>query len=143
MDLFVLGRSKEILVVDDSANDTKMMLWSLDKSRRGKGVITLMDGAQAMAYLRTREAGQGPDLILLDLNMPKTDGWQVLAECKGDPQLKAIPIVVFSTSALASDIKRCYELGANSYITKPFDLAEFRAAIELIEDYWLGLSVSA
>lgn len=143
MDLHVLQRSKEILVVDDSDHDTKALLWSLDRGRRRKSAVSLMDGEQALAYLRTREDGQLPDLILLDLNMPKKDGWAVLAECKGDERLRAVPVVVFSTSSSAADIKRCYALGANSYITKPFDLAEFRAAVDLIEDYWLGLSVRA
>lgn len=141
--LYVLGRSLEILVVDDSPDDAKMILWTLDKGRKRKSVVTLMDGAQAMTYLRTREDGLKPDLILLDLNMPVKDGWEVLAECKGDPLLKAIPIVVFSTSSRPMDVKRGYAMGANSFVTKPFDLADFKAAVEMIEDYWLGLSVSA
>jgi CheY-like chemotaxis protein len=141
MELFVLSRPKEILVVEDSVTDTKMVLWALDKNKHGKSVVTLIDGDQAMAYLRKREDGFEPDLILLDLNLPRKDGWQVLAECKSDPLLKGIPIVVFSTSQAESDIKRCYELGANSFISKPFDLEEFQKAIALIENYWLGLSV--
>jgi two-component system, chemotaxis family, response regulator Rcp1 len=141
MELFVLSRPKEILVVEDSVTDTKMVLWALDKNKHGKSVVTLIDGDQAMAYLRKREDGFEPDLILLDLNLPRKDGWQVLAECKADPLLKGIPIVVFSTSQAESDIKRCYELGANSFISKPFDLDEFQRAIALIENYWLGLSV--
>lgn len=143
MGLFVLDRQPEILVVDDSTSDTKMVLWSLDRSRKRKSVINLMDGTQALAYLRARKDGSKPDLILLDLNMPKKDGWEVLAECKNDPALKSIPIVVFSTSGSAADIQRCYDLGANSFVTKPFDLEDFKAAIDLIEDYWLGLSARA
>jgi two-component system, chemotaxis family, response regulator Rcp1 len=142
VELFVLSRPKEILVVEDSVTDTKMVLWALDKNKHGKSVVTLVDGDQAMAYLRKREDGFQPDLILLDLNLPKKDGWQVLAECKADPALKGVPIVVFSTSQAETDVKRCYELGANSFISKPFELDEFRRAIALIEHYWLGLSVS-
>ena len=142
MEFFVLHRPKEILVVEDSASDTKMVLWALDKNSAGKNVVTLMDGGQALMYLKTREDGLKPDLILLDLNMPKKDGWEVLAECKSDETLKAIPIVVFSTSQLQSDVNRCYDLGANSFITKPFELNEFLAAIAMIENYWLGTSVS-
>jgi CheY-like chemotaxis protein len=141
MELFVLSRPKEILVVEDSVTDTKMVLWALDRNKHGKSVVTLIDGDQAMAYLRQREDGFVPALILLDLNLPKRDGWQVLAECKADPALRGIPIVVFSTSRLESDVKRCYALGTNSFISKPFDLDEFQKAIALIEDYWLGLSV--
>ena len=141
MELFVLSRPKEILVVEDSIADTKMVLWALDRNRQGKSVVTLLDGDQAMAYLRKREDGFAPDLILLDLNLPKKDGWQVLAECKADPALKGIPIVIFSTSQSPVDRKRCYELGANSFVSKPFELEEFQLAIGLIENYWLGLSV--
>ena len=143
MDLFVMQRTQEILVVEDSLSDTKVVLWSLDKNRRGKSVVTVMDGSQAVAYLRARTDGQKPDLILLDLNMPKMDGWQVLTELKADASLRAIPVVVFTTSSDPADVARCYALGANSFITKPFELDAFKRAIERIEDYWLGLSVPA
>src|ERR1041385_6634918 len=131
---------KEILLVEDSRSDTKIVLQAMDKNLRRKRVVTSLDGEQAMAYLKKQKDGLGPSLILLDLNLPKKDGWQVLAECKKDPALKSIPIVVFTTSQSGSDIKRCYELGANSFIPKPFELDEFQRAVDLIEDYWLGLS---
>jgi len=143
MELYVLSRPKEILVVEDSPTDTKMTLWALDKNKHGKNVVTLVDGQQAMTYLRKREDGHQPDLILLDLNLPKKDGWQVLTEIKSDPALKGIVVVVFSTSQARNDIKLCYELGANSFISKPFDLDEFQRAITLIESYWLELSIPA
>ena len=142
MELFVLERPREILVVEDSKEDQTMVLWALDKNQRGKSVVTLMNGEQAMIYLRKREDGLKPDLILLDLNMPKKNGWEVLSECKGDPALRAIPIVVFSTSRVKADVSRCYELGANSFVPKPFDLDEFKLAIAGIENFWLGLSVT-
>lgn len=142
MELFVLGRPREILVVEDSSTDQQMMLWALDKNQRKKGVVTLMDGVQAMRYLKTREDGLMPGLILLDLNMPKKSGWEVLAECKGDDNLKSIPIVVFTTSSSAADVKRCYALGANSFVAKPFDLGDFKRAVDLIEEFWLGLALS-
>jgi CheY-like chemotaxis protein len=140
VELFVLGPVREILVVEDSSLDTKLVLWALDQNKRGKNVVTMDDGQQAMAYLREKQAGLHPALILLDLNLPMKDGWQVLSECKSDPALRAIPIVVFSTSQLDADIKRSYSLGANSFISKPFDLDDFQRAIELIENYWLRLS---
>lgn len=133
-------KPKEILLVEDSSTDAKMVLQAMDRNLRRKRVISSMDGEQAMAYLRKQKDGARPALILLDLNMPKKDGWQVLAECKADPALRSIPIVVFTTSQSASDIKRCYDLGANSFVPKPFDLDEFQRAVDLIEDYWLGLS---
>jgi CheY-like chemotaxis protein len=142
MDIFVLSRTKEILVIEDSASDVKMVLWALDANRLGKNVVTLLDGEQAMAYLRGRTDRDLPDLILLDLNLPKKDGWQVLAECKSEAALASVPIVVFSTSQLPRDAQRAYQLGANSFITKPFELDDFQRSIRLIEDYWLGLSVA-
>jgi CheY-like chemotaxis protein len=132
-----------MLVVEDSSSDIKMVLWALDRNRKGKSVVTLVDGDQVMAYLRLRDRPYPPDLIVLDLNLPKKDGWEVLAECKGDPALRAIPIVIFSTSRSESDVRRCLELGANSYVCKPYDLDAFESAIRTIEDYWLGLSVGA
>jgi CheY-like chemotaxis protein len=140
MDLFVLGPVREILVVEDSSLDTKLVLWALDQNKRGKNVVTMDDGQQAMAYLKEKEPGLHPALILLDLNLPKKDGWEVLSECKADPVLRAIPIVVFTTSQSEADIRRGYALGANSFVTKPFDLDDFQRAIELIENYWLKLS---
>jgi chemotaxis family two-component system response regulator Rcp1 len=133
-------RTKEILLVEDSPDDMKMVLLALNKSDRKKNIATSMDGDQAMAFLGSREDGSRPDLIILDLNLPKKDGWQVLAECKSDAQLKCIPIVVFTTSESQSDVDRCYALGANSYVTKPFDLDAFQEAVGMIEDFWLGLS---
>ena len=142
MDLFVLGPVREILVVEDSSLDTKLVLWALDQNKRGKNVVTMDDGQQAMAYLREKGPGLHPALILLDLNLPKKDGWQVLSECKADPALRTIPIVVFSTSQSDADIKRSYALGANSFVSKPFELDDFQRAIELIENYWLRLSTT-
>jgi CheY-like chemotaxis protein len=142
VDFFILERPREILVVEDSKQDQQMVLWALDKNQRGKSVVTLMDGEQAMTYLHTRQDGLMPDLILLDLNMPRMDGWQVLALCKGNEALKAVPIVVFSTSKRDEDVKRCYALGANSFVPKPFELEGFKKAIAMIEDYWLGLSLA-
>lgn len=135
-----LEARKEILLIEDSNSDSRLVLQALDKNIRRKRVVTSMDGDQAMAYLKKLKAEPKPDLILLDLNLPKKTGFQVLTECKSDANLKCIPVVIFTTSQSKSDIKRCYELGANSFITKPFDLNDFQRAIELIEEYWLGLS---
>jgi CheY-like chemotaxis protein len=133
-------RAREILLVEDSPNDVKMVLLALGKSGRQKNVTTSMDGEHAMKFLGGLADGSRPDLIILDLNLPKKDGWQVLAECKTDALLKCIPIVVFTTSEAQEDVDRCYALGANSYVTKPFDLDAFENAVGIIEDFWLGLS---
>jgi chemotaxis family two-component system response regulator Rcp1 len=134
------GRIKEVLVVEDSATDSKMMLRALAKGPTPKHVASSADGDQAMDYLRALPGGRLPDLMLLDLNLPKMDGWEVLAECKADPELRRIPIVVFTTSQLGSEVKRCYELGANSFVAKPFELNEFMDAMGAIEKYWLAVS---
>jgi chemotaxis family two-component system response regulator Rcp1 len=129
----------EILLVEDSPTDSSIMVRALAQNPRRKHVTTLADGEQAMTHLRAKTEAR-PDLVLLDLNLPKKDGWQVLAECKNDPFLKAIPIVVFTTSQLLRDVRRCYELGANSVVTKPFDLLTFLQAVQGIEDFWLGIA---
>lgn len=132
-------RLPEILVVEDSETDSMLMLRALSQSHRQKNVTALPDGERAIGFLRD-EREPRPDLILLDLNLPKKDGWEVLQECKSDPVLRGIPIVVFSTSRLDEDVRRCYELGANSVIAKPFELNPFLDAVHDIEDYWLGLA---
>jgi len=100
------------------------------------------DGVEALEFLR----GEGvhadsprPDLILLDLNMPRKDGRQVLAELKEDPQLRLVPVVVLTSSAAEEDIRRAYELHGNCYITKPGDLDEFFAIVRAVESFWLAL----
>ncbi len=101
----------------------------------------VMDGVEAVALLH-REGKYAqtppPDLILLDLNLPRKDGRAVLAEVKTDPALRQTPIVVFSTSQAGHDIVRCYELGANSYVSKPGNLREFVSAVKSIESFWFG-----
>jgi chemotaxis family two-component system response regulator Rcp1 len=140
MDPYVLARPKEILLVEDSSTDAQMVLRAMSMNDRRKTVITSVDGEGAMSYLRRKEEGLKPDLILLDLMLPKKDGWEVLAECKADPQLRYIPIVVFTTSKLGSEVKRCYDLGANSFVAKPFDLESFQHTIDAIVNYWLGVA---
>ncbi|HTB23583.1 MAG TPA: response regulator [bacterium] len=136
----VLAVSKEVLVVEDTAIDLRMILAALNAGANRKTITAVTDGEQALAHLNLQAHGAKPDLILLDLNLPRIDGWQVLGACKTDPALKAIPVVVFTTSLADSDVKRCYALGANSFVTKPYDMDAFQGAVEMIERYWLGLS---
>lgn len=129
----------EVLLVEDCESDARMILKAFSQSPRRKHITTLADGDSALGYLQDPSQSK-PDLILLDLNLPKKDGWEVLKACKSDPELKAIPIVVLSTTRLEDDIQRCYALGANCVVAKPFELNPFLEAVHGIEDYWLGLA---
>ena len=103
----------------------------------------MQDGEQALEFLH--QAGKfadasRPDLIILDLNLPRKDGRAVLAEVKADPELNEVPVVVFTTSHSPRDIARCYELGANSYVSKPGNLGQFFSAVRSIENFWFGFA---
>lgn len=132
----------EILLVEDSATDARLVTKALGSEQQRSRLTTLTDGEAAMEYLHGLSPTALPDLMLLDLNLPKKDGWEVLAECKGAPELKSMPIVVFTTSQLAKEIHRCYELGANCFVAKPFELELFLDAVRQIENYWNRVSAS-
>jgi two-component system response regulator len=140
MDTSPALRPKSILLVEDSATDSRLVRLALSGSPRPRNLEVSVDGEAAMGYLHACLPGAYPELIILDLNLPKKDGWQVLAECKADLALRCIPIVVFTTSGSQRDVDRCYALGANSFVTKPFDLDAFQRAVAMIEEFWLGLS---
>jgi chemotaxis family two-component system response regulator Rcp1 len=131
----------EILLVDDNPADLDLTIDALAQSAWQTRVNTVSDGAEAIAYLR-REGKYAdvsrPRLVLLDLNLPRKDGRSVLAEVKSDPSLRQIPVVIFSTSQAAKDIERSYELGANSYVSKPPTLGEWFSAVKLLNDFWIG-----
>jgi CheY-like chemotaxis protein len=138
----LIGRPIRILLVEDSASDVAMTRAALRDGRIANDLAVVNDGEEAMAYLRHEGAYSNavrPDLVLLDLNMPKKDGREVLAEVKEDPDLKTIPIVVLTTSAAEGDILRSYELHANSYVTKPVGLDAFLESVRGIENFWLTL----
>ncbi len=131
----------EILLVDDNPADLDLTIDALAQSRWPSGVNTVCDGAEAIAYLRRHGKyahATRPDLILLDLNLPRKDGRSVLAELKSDASLRRIPVVIFSTSQARKDIERTYALGANSYITKPATLADWFYVVKLLKDFWIG-----
>jgi two-component system response regulator len=135
--------SPEILLVDDNPADANLTCEVLATSERPAHVSTVADGEQAIAFLhRTGQyiAAARPDLIILDLNLPRKDGRAVLAEVKADPALNELPIVVFTTSRSPRDIARCYELGANSYVSKPGNLGQFFSAVRSIENFWFGFA---
>jgi len=136
------GRPIEILLVEDNPGDVRLTRESLRESKVRNNLHIATDGVAAIAFLRREGANAGaprPDLILLDLNLPKKDGREVLAEIKGDPELKTIPVVVLTTSSAEQDVLRSYELQASSYITKPVDLEQFMLVVRSIEDFWLTI----
>ena len=136
------GRPIDILLVEDNAGDARLTVEALRESKVSNSVSVVKGGVQAIAYLRGR--GQfadatRPDLILLDLNLPRKDGREVLAEIKEDDDLKRIPVVVLTTSQAEQDILRAYDLHANCFITKPADLEQFLKVVRTIEDFWLTI----
>jgi CheY-like chemotaxis protein len=132
----------QILLVEDSPGDIRLTQEVLQGARIANQLNVAQDGEDAMRFLRREGDHAGaprPDLILLDLNLPRKDGREVLAELKADADLHTIPVIVLTTSAEERDILRSYELSANSYITKPIDLDEFIAVVRSIESFWLSI----
>ncbi len=131
----------EILLVEDNPADMDLTIDALAQSKWPTNISMVSDGAEAMAFLRREgkyAAAARPNLVLLDLNLPRKDGRSVLSEVKKDPALRRIPIVIFSTSQAPLDIERCYELGANSYVSKPPNLRDWMAAVTLLKEFWIG-----
>ena len=133
----------EILLVEDNPADVRLTQEALKESTTSFNLTVAEDGVEAMAVLR-REGGHGsaprPDLILLDLNLPRKDGREVLAEVKGDPDLRRIPVVVLTSSEAERDIIDSYDLQANSYISKSLDLEQFSTVLRTVQAYWLEIS---
>ena len=136
------GRAIEILLVEDNPGDVRLTVEALKEGRVRHNLRVAHDGVEALAFLRRQgqfaDAAR-PDLILLDLNLPRMDGREVLAEVKSDPELKIIPIVVLTTSGAEQDILHSYQLQANCFITKPVDLEQFITVVRSIEDFWLTI----
>ena len=132
----------DILLVEDNAADVRLTQEVLTDSKIRNNITVATDGAEALSCLRQQGKFKGaprPDLILLDLNLPVKDGREVLAQIKNDPELKAIPVVILTTSKAEEDIVRTYNLHANCYITKPVDLEQFVTVVNYIEDFWLAI----
>jgi CheY-like chemotaxis protein len=130
----------EVLLVEDNPGEVRLILEALKEGKVCNRLNVVRDGVEAMAYLRREgqhAAAARPDLILLDLNLPRKDGRQVLAEIKQDPDLRRIPVVVLTTSDAELDVLKSYDLHANCYITKPVNLERFITVVRSIEDFWL------
>jgi two-component system, chemotaxis family, response regulator Rcp1 len=132
---------KQILLVEDNSGDQRLTLEALRNGGRTVNLNIVQDGVEAMAYLRQEgkyTSSPRPTLVILDLNLPKKDGREVLAEIKRDPNLRRIPVVVLTTSKAEEDINKSYEYHANCYITKPVDLDRFFSVVNAIEEFWLN-----
>lgn len=138
--------NKNLLLVEDNPDDVLLTIRALRKSNILNEVIITRDGAEALDYLfgkgkwEGRDVTQMPEAILLDLNMPKMGGLEVLKAIRSDPRTKRLPVIILTTSDEESDINGGYELGANSYITKPVDFDQFHEAIKQLGLYWLVLN---
>ena len=135
-------RPVEVLLVEDNPGDVRLTMEAFKEGKIRNHMSVVGDGVEALAFLR-REGPYAnaprPDIILLDLNLPKKNGRDVLAEIKAEEDLKRIPVVVLTTSNEEKDILGTYDLHANCYITKPVDFAQFVTAVKLIEDFWFNI----
>ena len=137
-------RAIEILLVEDNPGDVRLTREALVESKLRNTLWVAGDGVDAMAFLRKEGAyrhAPTPDLILLDLNLPRKDGREVLADVKSDPRLRHIPVVILTTSSAEEDVLRTYDLHANCYILKPVALNEFLKVVRAIENFWLEVVV--
>jgi two-component system, chemotaxis family, response regulator Rcp1 len=134
--------SIQVLLVEDNPGDVRLTKEALKEGKLLNQLTVVGDGVEALSFLRKEgkyaDALQ-PELILLDLNLPKKDGREVLAEIKADPSLRRIPVVVLTTSSAEEDILKIYDLHANCYITKPVDLEQFMGVVKSIEDFWVSV----
>jgi CheY-like chemotaxis protein len=142
MSLVPKGRPIEILLVDDDPGDTLITTEALQHSKVTNNLHSVANGEEALAYLRREDPyadAVRPDLVLLDLNLPRRDGREVLAEVKADDDLRRIPVVVLTTSQAEEDIVRSYDLHANAYVTKPVDFERFVQVVRSIDDFYFTI----
>jgi two-component system, chemotaxis family, response regulator Rcp1 len=134
------ARPLRILVVDDSPSDVRLIREALKETSVDVKLSTARDGVEAMEYLQKTLLGEfpRPDLIILDLNLPRKGGREVLAEVKSDLRLKQIPVIVMTSSSACEDVAYAYNLNANSYITKPADLADYLAVVRALQVFWFN-----
>jgi two-component system, chemotaxis family, response regulator Rcp1 len=136
------SRPVEILLVEDNPGDVRLTREALKEGKVRNNLHVAQDGVEALAFLRREGKHAGavrPDLILLDLNLPRKDGREVLEEIKADPELRLIPVVILTSSQAEKDIVRAYDLHANCYVSKPVDLDQFITVVKSIEDFWFAI----
>jgi len=136
------GKRIEILLVEDTVTEAELTMETLADGRIFNRVHWVQDGEEAMTFLHRQgrhATAPRPDLILLDLHMPRKDGFEVLAEIKENPEWRRIPVVVMTSSSKDADILRAYNLHANCFVTKPLDFEEFMEAVRSIEEFWLSV----
>ncbi len=137
-------RPVDILLVEDNKGDAELAAEALEDAKMRNNLFTVFDGDEATDFLYRRgnhENAPRPDLIILDLNLPKKDGREVLEEIKLDPNLRRIPVVILTTSKAEEDILKTYDLHANCYITKPLEFDKFIDVVKSIEDFWMSIVV--
>jgi two-component system, chemotaxis family, response regulator Rcp1 len=142
MNTLLATRPVEILLVEDNPGDVRLTREALQEGKVRNNLYVAPDGVEALRFLRREGEHHGavrPDLILLDLNLPRKDGREVLDEIKRDAGLRSIPVVVLTTSQAEQDICRAYELHANCYVTKPVDLDQFITVVQTIENFWFTI----
>jgi chemotaxis family two-component system response regulator Rcp1 len=135
-----MKNTPEILMVDDNPADIDLTSEVLSQSKKHFHVNAVNDGVEAISYLRRQgkyATAPVPDLVVLDLNLPRKDGCEVLSNIRADPSLAKIPVVIFTSSQASSDIARSYKLGANCYLKKPGNLPDFVAAVQSMAEFWL------
>lgn len=139
----IQNRPIEVLLVEDNPGDVRLTRETFTESGARARLHVVGDGVEALAFLRRQGPYTGaarPDMILLDLNMPRMDGREVLTEIKRDPDLRRIPVIVLTTSQTERDILKSYDLQANSYITKPVDLDHFLTVVKVIDSFWFKIA---
>ncbi len=132
-----------ILLVEDNAGDVRLTREALREARVAVELTAVADGEQALAYLRGQGEHAGaprPDLVLLDLNLPKKNGLEVLEEIKRDPELRATPVIMLTTSSSSRDVAACYDRGVNCYVVKPLDLDDFTRLVRAINSFWFEVA---
>ena len=143
MSPLVAGRPARVLLVEDNEADVRLTREALREAGDGVRLSTVGDGEQALAYLRQEEGfaeAPRPDLVLLDLNLPRKNGTEVLAEMRADERLACIPVIVLTSSAAQQDVEACYARGANAFVVKPHDLDAFMDLIGAIRSFWLDVA---